>query len=68
VLDVACGPGAQTVDLAELLPCATVRAIDLHQPFVEEANRRARARGMAGRMSASCADMRSLEFAPGTFD
>lgn len=41
VLDIACGPGAQTLDLARLLPEATISAIDSHQPFVDEANRRA---------------------------
>ena len=34
VLDIACGPGAQTIDLAALLPQATITAVDLHEPFV----------------------------------
>jgi ubiquinone/menaquinone biosynthesis C-methylase UbiE len=68
VLDIACGPGMQTLDLAELLPDATVCAVDLHEPFVEEANRRAASRGVSDRVSATRADMRSLDFPPGTFD
>jgi ubiquinone/menaquinone biosynthesis C-methylase UbiE len=68
VLDIACGPGMQTLDLAELLPEATIRAVDLHEPFVEEANRRAASRGMTDRVRASRADMRLLEFPPAAFD
>jgi SAM-dependent methyltransferase len=68
VLDIACGPGMQTLDLAELLPDATICAVDSHEPFVEETNRRAAAHGAADRVKAICADMRSLEFPPASFD
>ncbi|MDX1575896.1 MAG: class I SAM-dependent methyltransferase, partial [Kiloniellales bacterium] len=47
VLDIACGPGMQTLDLAELLPAARITAVDTHAPFVAEAERRAAARGLA---------------------
>ena len=68
VLDVACGPGAQTMDLATLLPRATVCAIDTHEPFVEETNLRAAALGVNDRVTALRGDMRSLEFSPSSFD
>jgi ubiquinone/menaquinone biosynthesis C-methylase UbiE len=68
VLDIACGPGMQTLDLAELLPDAIICAVDSHEPFVEETNRRAAAHGAADRVKAICADMRSLEFPPASFD
>src|SRR5262249_55966709 len=68
VLDIACGPGAQTLDLADLLPGATICAVDIHEPFVEETNRRAAARGVANGVRAMRADMRSLEFSPASFD
>src|ERR1700730_4107331 len=67
VLDVACGPGAQTIDLATLLPGATICAIDKHEPFVEETNRRAAAVGVSDRVRAVQGDMRSLEFPPNSF-
>ena len=60
VLDIACGPGTQTLDLAELMPDATICAVDRHEPFVVETNRRAAARGVANRVRATQADMRSL--------
>jgi ubiquinone/menaquinone biosynthesis C-methylase UbiE len=68
VLDIACGPGMQTLDLAELLPDATICAVDRHEPFVKEANRRAASRGVSDRVTAVRGDMRSLEFPPASFD
>jgi SAM-dependent methyltransferase len=68
VLDIACGPGMQTLDLAELLPAARITALDNHAPFVEEAARRAAARGLGDRVTAVLGDMRSLAFAPASFD
>jgi len=37
VLDLACGPGMQTRDLAALMPHAQIKAIDLHEEFIAEA-------------------------------
>jgi trans-aconitate methyltransferase len=68
VLDIACGPGMQTLDLSELLPEATICAVDNHEPFVEEANRRAASHGVADRVRATHADMRALQFPQAAFD
>jgi len=68
VLDIACGPGMQTMDLADLLPDARITAVDTHLPFVEEANRRATAAGLGERVRAEPGDMRSLDFVPASFD
>lgn len=68
VLDIACGPGAQTLDLAELLPEARIEAVDFHQPFVDETKRRARGQGVDDRVKASRADMRTLGYPSGSFD
>lgn len=68
VLDIACGPGAQTLDLATLLPDADITAIDNHQPFVDETNRRAAMHGLGQRVRATLGDMRSLDFQPASFD
>lgn len=37
VFDAACGPGADTVTLAEALPDAEILAVDLHAPFITQA-------------------------------
>jgi SAM-dependent methyltransferase len=68
VLDIACGPGQQTMDLAKLLPSATITAVDNHAPFVDEANRRAAAAGVAQRVRAVVGDMAALDFPPNSFD
>jgi SAM-dependent methyltransferase len=68
VLDIACGPGMQTMDLASLLPDAQITAVDLHEPFLQEVRRRAAAAGVAQRVEALRADMAALPFAPGGFD
>jgi len=68
VLDIACGPGMQTLDLVQLLTGATIVAVDRHWPFVKETNRRATSSGLADRVKAAAADMRALPFPSTTFD
>jgi SAM-dependent methyltransferase len=68
VLDIACGPGQQTLDLAAVLPDATITGIDNHPPFVDEAKRRAAKAGVADRVKAEHGDMETLAFKPESFD
>ncbi len=68
VLDIGCGPGMQTVDLASLMPQARIQAVDTHQPFLEDGARRAEAAECARRVEFSLADMRALDFAAERFD
>ena len=57
VLDIGCGPGAQTLVLAESSPSRIV-AIDNHSPFIDALNRKAHELGLADRLEARVADMR----------
>lgn len=68
VLDIGCGPGAQTIVLASALPGASITAIDNHQPYLEELESRARAAGLEGRIVAEQRDMGALPYAPAGFD
>lgn len=68
ILDLGCGLGGQTLDLAALLPKASIVALDAHRPFLDELERRAAAHGIADRIQTSHGDMRSLAFAPESFD
>lgn len=61
VLDLGCGPGAQTLVLAEALPEARIVAVDRHQPFVAEVRRRAEAAGVADRVSAVEGDIADVD-------
>lgn len=60
VLDLACGPGMQTLHLAELLPAAHIIGVEAHQPFVEEARRRIVAAGISERVDCLSGDMADL--------
>ena len=68
IVDVACGPGAQTLDLANLVPDAHIVAVDAHPPYLDELRRRTSAAGVADRVEIRSADMRALPFDPGTVD
>ena len=68
ILDIACGPGMQTMDLASMLPEAWITAIDLHEPFLEELQRRAKAAGATNRIEALRADMAALPLKSDSFD
>ncbi len=67
VLDVGCGTGAQTLVLAHGSP-ARIVAVDNHPPFIDALSREARRLGIADRLEARVADMRSLDFADRSFD
>jgi SAM-dependent methyltransferase len=68
VLDLACGPGGQTLDLAELLPGAQITALDGYQPFLHDLEGRARAAGVLDRISIARGDMARLPYPPQSFD
>lgn len=67
ILDVGSGPGAQTLVLARATR-GTVTAVDLHQPFLDELMRRARAAGLAEYVRPVRASMDALPFEPDSFD
>lgn len=68
VLDLGCGPGAQTLDLAALLPDARIAALDLHPPFVTELRQRAAAAGISGRVLPVVGNMARPPFPEERFD
>jgi ubiquinone/menaquinone biosynthesis C-methylase UbiE len=68
VLDVGCGPGAQTLDLATALPRASIIALDAHQPFLADLEGRAAARGLSHRIKTVSGDMASMDFELASFD
>jgi SAM-dependent methyltransferase len=68
VLDIACGPGMQTMNLADLLPSASIVALDNHAPFLAEVKRRASAHGVGARVATVRADMAAIPFPSASFD
>jgi SAM-dependent methyltransferase len=66
ILDIGCGPGMQTLDLARALPQSRIWAIDNHEPFIRQL--KLRARGFNGRVVAQIGDMFNLKFPNEMFD
>ncbi len=67
ILDVGCGPGAQTLVLAKQTG-GHVTAVDTHQPYLDELTRRAEDAGLAHRITPQIASMDALDFDAERFD
>lgn len=67
ILDVGCGPGAQTIDLARATGGRVV-AVDIRQRFLDELNDRAREAGVLARITAINVSMFEMDFEPESFD
>ncbi len=68
VVDMACGPGAQTLDLASALPRARILALDLHEPFLRSLAVRAAAARQSPRVAAVRAAMQRMPVAGSSVD
>ena len=51
ILDVGCGPGAATMEMARLSN-GEVTTLDLHQPFLDRLNVKIEEAGLSGRVKA----------------
>ena len=67
ILDIGCGNGAQTIPLARHTR-GTILAVDNHQPYLDELQRRAEAEGVSDRVRPCLGDMRDLELNQEAFD
>ncbi len=67
VLDIGCGNGAQTLQLAKHID-RTILAVDNHQPFLDELQRRAEAEGASDKIQPCLKDMCDLGLDEGSFD
>ncbi|MFK0044456.1 methyltransferase domain-containing protein [Streptomyces sp. NPDC090741] len=69
VLDVGCGPGTITADLAELVaPGGRVTAVDAARDVLEQAAEYVRERGPADAVTFATADVHALDFPDDSFD
>ncbi len=68
VLDLGCGPGKQTLLLAELLEGSHITAVDLHQPYLDQLRHAASELGFADRVETTNASMDRLDVEPGSVD
>ena len=67
ILDIGCGPGMQTVELAKHTR-GKITAIDTHQPFLDKLEERAHAEGVSDKIKAINMSMFALEFPLQSFD
>lgn len=67
ILDIGCGSGAQTLDLARAT-AAQITAVDNHRPFLEQLGRRATEAGFGSRIATQVADMSALPYPDSAFD
>jgi ubiquinone/menaquinone biosynthesis C-methylase UbiE len=68
ILDIGCGSGMQTLTLARLFPGCKITAVDLHQPFLDDLNLRAKKAGLDGSIETHRASMDNLSFKEASFD
>lgn len=67
ILDIGCGPGMQTVELAKLSGGQIV-ALDFHEHFLEQLRETIQREGVADIVKPVKGDMCDLEYADGSFD
>lgn len=67
VVDMGCGPGRQTLVLAQELQ-VPITAVDNHAPFLAELDAEAERRGLRHLVRTRCADFGQLDDGPGSFD
>jgi len=68
ILDVGCGFGATNIVLAQSFPEAEVVGIDLSEPLLRLAGRRAQAAGLSERVKFEKADVHQIPYEDNSFD
>ncbi|MBN1195439.1 MAG: class I SAM-dependent methyltransferase, partial [Methanomicrobiaceae archaeon] len=68
ILDIGCGAGMQTIELARLCRDCRITAVDIHQPYLDDLDRKARAAGVGERITTLQASMDDLPFEDAAFD
>jgi ubiquinone/menaquinone biosynthesis C-methylase UbiE len=67
ILDVGCGPGGSTIELARLTN-GIITGLDTHQPFLDELEGKARESGYDNRINTINKSMLEMDFAKQSFD
>jgi ubiquinone/menaquinone biosynthesis C-methylase UbiE len=67
ILDIGCGPGMQTLELARLSR-GKIIALDNHQPFLDKVEQDAKAAGLSQYIETLNQDMNTMKFDPESFD
>ncbi len=68
ILEIGCGSGMQTLTVAKNFPHSLITATDIHQPFLDTLQKRAKKAGLDGRIVTQQASMDNLPFKEQSFD
>lgn len=68
ILDIGCGAGMQTVELARISPGCRITATDVHQPYLDQLAGSAASAGVRDRITTVRASMDDLPFPDASFD
>jgi len=68
ILDIGCGKGEHTLKLAGLCGECTIVALDIHQPYLDELEKKANDKDVSGRVKAVCGSMDALPFDEESFE
>jgi ubiquinone/menaquinone biosynthesis C-methylase UbiE len=68
ILDIGCGPGTITTDLAQLVPQGRVIGVDAVEEVLSQARSHAEGRGVTANLEFRSVDANALPFEDGTFD
>lgn len=64
ILDIGCGPGMQTIELASLTT-GTILATDLNEDFLDELRNKVVELGLSDKVKVEKADMKALPYSDG---
>ena len=67
ILDIGCGSGTQTIDLAGQTE-AQIVAVDNHSPIIDQLAKRISDSSLGSKITAQVGDMNDLQFPDGSFD
>lgn len=67
ILDIGCGTGIQTIELARLSP-SQILALDNHEPYLRRLSQRAKEEKLERKITAIKGDMHNLPFSEAEFD
>lgn len=67
ILDIGCGPGMQTIQLAKLIE-GEIIAVDIYQPFLDRIQQKAEEEGVSAKIRVMNKSMLELDFKQESFD
>jgi len=68
ILDIGCGGGMQTIELARICQNCHITAVDIHQPYLDDLAGKAEATDVGDRITTVRASMDDLPFEDAAFD